>query len=150
MASEAYATEQWEMERNWKENCEAKAIDAWGHGYHEARGSCSHGSGEGMSSPQCCRKKPLNAVQALLLHRLASSDESSLLEHLLRFFRAFFSPVLLEKVDECLRGGGIGWNLAHFSTEGLIQPMKDDRMGIAQAPHLTMTRSPFTSLKQVD
>jgi hypothetical protein len=42
------------------------------------------------------------AVQTLRLHRLASSDESSMLEHLLRFFRAFFSSVLLENVDECL------------------------------------------------
>ncbi len=73
-----------------------------------------------------------------------------MLEYLLRFFRTFFSPVLPENVDECLVCGWIGWNMARFSTEGLIQPVKDDRMGIAQAPHLAMARSPFTSLKQVD
>jgi hypothetical protein len=28
-----------------------------------------------------------------------------MLEHLLRFFCAFFSPVLLENVNECLVGG---------------------------------------------
>lgn len=71
--------------------------------------------------PQCCRKKPLTeAVQAFLLHRQASSDEPNLLEHLLRFLRACFSPVLLENVDECLGGGWIGWHSACFSAEGLI------------------------------
>ena len=104
-----------------------------------------------MSSPAALlQEAPFKAVQAWLLHRLASSDKSSLLEHLLRFFRALFSPILLENVDECLVCCWIGWTVARFSTEGLIQPVKDDRMGIAQAPHLTMARSPFTSLKQVN
>src|SRR6266567_8108204 len=105
----------------------------------------------GVIPRSAAARSPLTfAIQAFLLHQQASSDEPNLLEHLLRFFRTCFSSVLLENVDECLGGSWIGWNIARFSTEGLIQPVKDDRLGIAQASHLAMARSSFAPGKQMN